>query len=342
MTMGELSRLYPSAPLTLFARFGVGSRDKLGFRPDQKLERVLANRLIFDVARVMQTIQEAHATQSQLAISPERLEGMLLVDVRGRDEFEMGSLPGALFLDGDTARLLTSGIPARRPPKGDPGQPVAFFCKTGPFAGAAAQHFRGRGVDARVLEGGLLSWAERIDPSFPVYGSDVPEKPGRLHILPLRRRARLPLAEVVAPGLRLLADWNGVALWKQRGSLVVERSQPHDWVSFSRSLLQWVEQGGLQKLVWREEPIADLESRVDHILRSKIQEQLSSHKGKVDLVEMRGDVARLALSGGCQGCSGAALTVAEEIASTLMEELPELWAVEDATDHDLEGLDPHH
>ncbi|CAN0489208.1 unnamed protein product, partial [Phaeothamnion confervicola] len=158
--MGELLAQYPSAPLTLFSRFGVGSRDKLGFRPEQSLREVLSRFLVFDVEKVMDTIISTEDLYRALRIEPEAstaLTGARWVDARGRDEFEMGALPGARYLDGELARELLAS----------PSQKTVFYCRAGTFAGAAAQHFRSQGVDALALSGGLVAWSDRIEPAFP-------------------------------------------------------------------------------------------------------------------------------------------------------------------------------
>ncbi len=68
--MGELQSLWPSAPLTLLARFGVGGREKLGFRPQQTLRAVLARHLFFHVEAVLARLREAEEAQRVFRLPP--------------------------------------------------------------------------------------------------------------------------------------------------------------------------------------------------------------------------------------------------------------------------------
>jgi len=79
---------------------------------------------------------------------------------------------------------------------------------------------------------------------------------------------------------------------------------------------------------------ASLVERVRHVLEFQIAPMLASHGGKVSLQEVSADgVVTLRFGGGCHGCGMVDVTLREGIEKTLREQLPEVTAVRDATDH---------
>ena len=65
---------------------------------------------------------------------------------------------------------------------------------------------------------------------------------------------------------------------------------------------------------------------------------LESHGGDVSLSEFTDDgVAVLQFGGGCQGCGMVDVTLKEGIEKTLIEQIPELTAVKDITDHSMDA-----
>ncbi|MBJ7551982.1 Fe-S biogenesis protein NfuA [Marinomonas ostreistagni] len=77
-----------------------------------------------------------------------------------------------------------------------------------------------------------------------------------------------------------------------------------------------------------------IEDQINYVLYSEINPGLAAHGGEVKLVEViEGGVAVLQFGGGCQGCSAVDLTLKEGVEKTLVEKVPGLTAVKDATDH---------
>jgi len=61
---------------------------------------------------------------------------------------------------------------------------------------------------------------------------------------------------------------------------------------------------------------------------------LESHGGEVSLVEFSDEsIAVLQFGGGCQGCGMVDVTLKDGIEKTLIEQIPEVKAVKDLTDH---------
>ena len=72
----------------------------------------------------------------------------------------------------------------------------------------------------------------------------------------------------------------------------------------------------------------------DSPIEDRINPGLASHGGNVSLVEFTEDkYAVLKFGGGCQGCSAADITLREGVEKTLVEKIPGLVGVRDATDH---------
>ncbi|TDO99964.1 Fe-S biogenesis protein NfuA [Marinomonas balearica] len=82
-------------------------------------------------------------------------------------------------------------------------------------------------------------------------------------------------------------------------------------------------------------PDSPIEDQINYILYSEVNPGLAAHGGEVKLVEVidEGQVAVLQFGGGCQGCSAVDLTLKEGVEKTLIEKVPGLTAVKDATDH---------
>jgi len=77
-----------------------------------------------------------------------------------------------------------------------------------------------------------------------------------------------------------------------------------------------------------------LEDKVNYILHSQVNPGLAAHGGNVTLVELFEDeVAVLQFGGGCQGCGMVDMTLKDGVEKTLLEQLPQLKAVRDVTDH---------
>ncbi|MDF1622729.1 MAG: NifU family protein, partial [Pseudohongiella nitratireducens] len=77
-----------------------------------------------------------------------------------------------------------------------------------------------------------------------------------------------------------------------------------------------------------------IEDRVNYVLYNEINPSLASHGGVVTLEDIVEDsVAVLRFGGGCQGCGMVDVTLKEGVEKTLMEQIPELSGVRDATDH---------
>jgi Fe/S biogenesis protein NfuA len=77
-----------------------------------------------------------------------------------------------------------------------------------------------------------------------------------------------------------------------------------------------------------------LEDRINYVLYNEINPMLAAHGGEVSLVEITEDqYAILQFGGGCQGCGMVDATLKGGVEKTLLEQLPQLAGIRDATDH---------
>tara|TARA_Y100000814_G_C12175341_1_gene349425 strand:+ start:53 stop:643 length:591 start_codon:yes stop_codon:yes gene_type:complete len=80
-----------------------------------------------------------------------------------------------------------------------------------------------------------------------------------------------------------------------------------------------------------------VEDRINYVIYNEINPMLESHGGEVSLVEFNNEnEAVLQFGGGCQGCGMVDVTLKDGIEKTLIEQIPEVKAVKDLTDHSID------
>ncbi|HWI07772.1 MAG TPA: rhodanese-like domain-containing protein [Solirubrobacteraceae bacterium] len=99
---------------------------------------------------------EVTPEQAQAALAEDKAQ---LIDVREPYEWEAGRIDGALHIE-----LNELGANAA---KVDTDRPVIFSCRVGSRSAMAAQAFRGVGIDAYSMAGGLQRWADEGRPLVP-------------------------------------------------------------------------------------------------------------------------------------------------------------------------------
>jgi Fe/S biogenesis protein NfuA len=78
---------------------------------------------------------------------------------------------------------------------------------------------------------------------------------------------------------------------------------------------------------------SEVAQRVLEVLDEEINPAIAAHGGRADLVSVDGSIAYVRLSGGCQGCGMAAVTLGQGIEVAIKEMVPEILSVVDVTDH---------
>lgn len=91
-----------------------------------------------------------------------RLPGLFLLDVRTREEFATGHLPGAVLIPVDELARRLDELPRDR------GTPVLVYCGSGPRARTAAALLAQSGyTKVSELEGGVRAWRAERRPLAP-------------------------------------------------------------------------------------------------------------------------------------------------------------------------------
>jgi Fe/S biogenesis protein NfuA len=92
-------------------------------------------------------------------------------------------------------------------------------------------------------------------------------------------------------------------------------------------------------------PEADLSSptaqKILEILEQDVNPQIAMHGGWADLVAFEGGTAYVRMSGGCQGCGLAKVTLSQGIAVAIQDAVPEVKEIVDVTDH-ASGSNPYY
>ena len=89
----------------------------------------------------------------------ERGERVTLVDVRKREQYAEGAIPGSVNFDAYDA-LHASDERAMEGLELPEGEPVVTYCNRGTSGSVAAEQLRRRGYEAHSLEGGLEAWKD--------------------------------------------------------------------------------------------------------------------------------------------------------------------------------------
>jgi Fe-S cluster biogenesis protein NfuA len=84
-----------------------------------------------------------------------------------------------------------------------------------------------------------------------------------------------------------------------------------------------------------------IRNEVEKILTSRINPGVSTHGGRVELVEVKGTEIYLRFAGGCQGCGAANVTLKQGIEKAIRSRIPEITNVIDITDH-ASGKNPYY
>ena len=163
---------------------------------------------------------------------------------------------------------------------------------------------------------------------------------------------------VVAPGsplapryeLTLVDDWEktaedvvldggGFNVFVDRDSAEKLEGARVDWVEGMEGGGFKVENPNLKPL--GSEPLTGpLAERISQVIDTQINPSIASHGGRVALVDVRDSIAYVELSGGCQGCGMAAVTLKQGIERMILQQMPEITEIVDATDH-ASGTNPY-
>jgi len=101
-------------------------------------------------------------TVEELARALDEKQDVFVLDVRERHEWDIAHIEGAT--------LIPLGRLHQEVHRLDSADDIVVHCRSGARSAKATKFLRGAGFGrVRNLEGGILAWAERIDPSLPRY-----------------------------------------------------------------------------------------------------------------------------------------------------------------------------
>jgi Fe/S biogenesis protein NfuA len=87
-----------------------------------------------------------------------------------------------------------------------------------------------------------------------------------------------------------------------------------------------------------ENPVRD---KVQDLIDNSINPAVAGHGGYIELIDVKDSTVYLRMSGGCQGCGAADVTLKAGIERMIFEEIPEITEVLDVTDHGA-GQNPYY
>jgi adenylyltransferase/sulfurtransferase len=104
----------------------------------------------------------AELTVEELKKRLDRGEDLFILDVRNPEEFQICRIPGSTLIP-------LPSLPQRFGEL-DAGRELIVHCKSGMRSQKAIQFLRDKGFhNLKNVKGGILAWAERIDPGMPRY-----------------------------------------------------------------------------------------------------------------------------------------------------------------------------
>ena len=173
------------------------------------------------------------------------------------------------------------------------------------------------------------------DPDVCVFTVDRPLFPGdSFNCSSVEMAAGSPLLEALF-ALRGIRQ-----LWVAENRLTVEKDSAEPWPILGKRVAKVVRDlihSGQAPLVAPASRRSGLEEhirkQVHRILEVEINPSIAAHGGRADLVGVKGTEVSLRLSGGCQGCSSAQVTLQQGIQRALFEQVPEVTDIIDVTNH---------
>jgi rhodanese-related sulfurtransferase len=168
MTMAELLEAYPGAQRALFRNYHIGGCASCGFRPDETLGDVCSRNGGLDPEDVLENVRSAWEQEERMMITPREVKALLesdgveILDIRTREEYEVVHLEGARLLD---QGLMQEMLATK--PKDDL---LVIIDHKGSRSLDAAAYFAGHGfTNIRCLRGGIDAWSVEVDPTLPRY-----------------------------------------------------------------------------------------------------------------------------------------------------------------------------
>jgi adenylyltransferase/sulfurtransferase len=115
-----------------------------------------------EATATMTSDRDGETTVEELKARLDRREDVFVLDVRNPEEYQIGRIPGSVLIP-------LPQLPQRFAEL-DPNREIVVHCKSGMRSQKAIQFLRAQGFTRlKNLKGGILAWADRIDPTVPKY-----------------------------------------------------------------------------------------------------------------------------------------------------------------------------
>ncbi len=152
-----------------------------------------------------------------------------------------------------------------------------------------------------------------------------------------------------SPLLEALFHIEGVSqVWVSDDRMTVEKTGEEPWPVLGKRIAKVVRdllREGRGPLVVPAKARTGVEEkirrRVKEILEKEINPSLAAHGGRVDVADVKGTAVKVIMSGGCQGCGSAAVTMRQGVERAILAQVPEVTEIVDVTDH-AAGANPYY
>ena len=166
--MAALLEAYPGAQRALFRNYHIGGCSSCGFRPDETLADVCDRNGGLDPEDVMENVRSVWEQDERMMIAPREVKDLLesdgveILDIRTREEYEAVRIEGARLLD----QALMQEMLATRPKDGL----IVIVDHQGSRSLDAAAYFAGHGfTNIKCLRGGIDAWSTQVDSTLARY-----------------------------------------------------------------------------------------------------------------------------------------------------------------------------
>ena len=196
------------------------------------------------------------------------------------------------------------------------------------------------------MDGEITITAEPVDPTRCKFVVSKLLYAGGLRRFTSAEEARgSPLAE----GLFAIPDAGVREVLVAGNVITVTKTTPDPWQAMGRQVGQAIRAALASgappvapKPAAAEAPVNDdaLYERVAALFDEQVNPMVARHGGRVELIDVQDGAVLLRMSGGCQGCGMADVTLRQGIEGMLTQFVPEVTGVVDVTDHSA-GANPY-
>lgn len=114
---------------------------------------------------------------------------------------------------------------------------------------------------------------------------------------------------------------------------VLKQNDEVKWDPIIEQVEQVIAQSAAQSKGSMSEEEQSLFDQVQAVIDDQINPMIAAHGGSVKVSDVQGDIVFVTMMGGCQGCAGARATLQHGVEAAVMEAIPQVAAIVDATDH---------